>query len=160
MTQTRAFSNALLGGKTSLKLKKKEWNAKKWTQYKQPLFSLVAKENREQQLDGVITPCLHGHGNKSIERKHDTGKRGQGSRITITCEREADLTSWPWQGQFTCYTKRKRRVYDTGGYRRTELKNTRPCSTSGPLHFLLCPQNLNNLIPYLLQFFTQMPTSQ
>lgn len=26
--------------------KKKEWNAKKWTQYKQPLFSLVAKENR------------------------------------------------------------------------------------------------------------------
>ena len=85
--------------------------------------------------------------------------RAAGSQSHVR-EREADLTSWPWQGQFTCYTKRKSRVYDTGGCRRTELKNTRPYSTSGPLHFLLCPQNLNNLIPYLLQFFTQMPTSQ
>lgn len=33
------------------------------------------REQRKGQLEGC-TPCLHGHRNKSIERKHDTGKRG------------------------------------------------------------------------------------
>lgn len=142
--------------------KEREREQKKWRQYKQSLFSFFVKEYGEmkQQLEGIATSCLHGHGNESIEKKCDTEIRGCDSRITVLYERKGSrfnvqVEGLALAGKFIFFTRRKGKVYDTGGCRMTELKNTRSHFASGTmqLHLPLCP---NIYLIWFLFYFSSL----